>query len=202
MKITLNDDKTLAYIESPYNAEFISKIKTIGAARWNPSKKAWQIPAEHTDLARSMMRQIYGECDLPENIKYVTVELHFDKECRSSSCAPISIFQREIARARGRDTGAIVGDDVIFTEGKPTSGGSRANYTTIIPAGSIATVYSIPETLLGSELPDGVTYKIIQDDKIQEHKSLIIEREKLLARLEEINKILGDDNSNEQSSNT
>ena len=197
MKITLNDDKTLAYIESPYNAEFISKIKTIGAARWNPSKKAWQIPVEHIDLARSMMRQIYGKCDLPENIKYVTVELHFDEECRSSSCAPISIFQKEIARARGRDTGAIVGDDVIFTEGKPTSGGSRANYITIIPAGSIAIVYSIPETLLDSELPDGVTYKIIQDNKIQDHKSLIIEREKLLARLEEINKILGDYNSNE-----
>lgn len=202
MKITLNDDKTLAYIESPYNTEFISKIKTIGAARWNPSKKVWQIPAEHIDLARNMMRQVYGECDLPEDIKYVTVELHFDEECRSNSCAPILIFQKEIARARGRDTGAMVGEDVIFTEGKPTSGGSLANYITIIPAGAIATVYNVPETLLDSELPDGVTYKTIQDDKIQDYKSLIIEREKLLARLEEINKILGDGNSNEQSSNT
>lgn len=43
MKITIID--TAAYIDTPYNPEFVSQIKNIGGARWDSSRREWKIPA-------------------------------------------------------------------------------------------------------------------------------------------------------------
>ena len=37
MKITIID--TAAYIDTPYNPEFVSQIKNIGGARWDSSRR-------------------------------------------------------------------------------------------------------------------------------------------------------------------
>lgn len=37
MKITIID--TAAYLDTPYNPEFVSQIKNIGGARWDSSRR-------------------------------------------------------------------------------------------------------------------------------------------------------------------
>ena len=49
-----------AKIFTPYNKEFITNIKTIGAAKWNPREGCWVVPESSVDLVRDFMLKIYG----------------------------------------------------------------------------------------------------------------------------------------------
>lgn len=188
MKITFAD--TSAYIDTPYNREFVSQIKTIGGARWDSARRVWKIPAACVDQARAIMRRVFGECDLPDESRRVTVKLTFNENVASDKRSSISIFGKQIARAFGRDSGAVVGEDVSFIEGKPTSGGSRANWLTYIPAGCVALLRNVPEGILAEGLPDGVTYEIVPDEPAPNREALLSEKQRLLARIAEIDKLL------------
>ena len=54
IKITkVADDKI--EVRTPYNPQFVSKIKTAGA-RWNAIDKAWTMHAANIDVAREILR--------------------------------------------------------------------------------------------------------------------------------------------------
>lgn len=184
MKIEIRDN--IAYVFTPYNPLFVRKIKTIGGAKWDFDERCWKIPASAVDTARGIMIDVYGESDLPDDVEKVTVRVSFPNgaaECRS----PIVVFGRVIASAYGRDSGAKVGDGVVFVKGAPKSGGSRNNWDTIIPDGSIVEIHNIPVTAL----TDDYEYEIVEEKKI-DRAALEAEKEKLLNRLAEIEKMLAE----------
>ena len=184
-EIKISDGK--ASVFTPYNAEFISRIKLLGG-RWNPSEKCWTVSEFKVDDVRAAMRNIYGQDDQPVS-ETVDVLLTFDDEV-SAWHAPVTILGRTIAKAWGRDSGARMGDDVMFLEGEPKSGGSVKNWETIIPAGSVVKLPNLPKTAtVECELPCGVSMEIIGEDI--DRAALEAEKAKLLARLEEINALLG-----------
>lgn len=186
-EIKVNDGK--AFVYTPYNAEFVSKIKLLGG-RWNPSEKCWTVAEFKVDDVRSTMRSIYGRDDQPV-AETVDVILTFTAEV-SEWHAPVTILGRTIATAWGRDSGARMGDEVMFLEGKPESGGSVKNWHTIVPSGSVVKLPQLPKTATEEcELPNGVTMQIIGGDI--DRDALIAEKEKLLARLAEIDAILAGD---------
>lgn len=188
MKITVVD--TAAYIDTPYNREFVRQIKNIGGAWWDSSRREWKIPAACVDQARDIMRRVFGECDLPDESRRVTVKLTFSESVHGDERSSISIFGKEVARAFGRDSGAVVGDDVSFIEGNPTSGGSRNNWLTCIPAGCVAILRNVPESILHKELPDGASYEIMPEEATPSRELLLNEKQRLLARIAEIDKLL------------
>lgn len=188
MKITVLGP--VANIEAPYNPEFVRSIKAIGGARWNARGKMWSVPTACVDQVREIMRRVFGECDLPDETRRVNVKLHFNEGTRSADRKPLIIFGKQVAHAFSRDGGAVVGDGVSFLEGQPTSGGSRVNYCARIPAGAVALLRNVPENLLSEELPDGVTYEIMPDEAAPSREALLAEKERLLARLNEIDKLL------------
>ncbi len=56
MKITVKDGK--AYVETPYNTDFISVLKqNIGGARWSGKTSCWVIPEDAIELCRRMMEE-------------------------------------------------------------------------------------------------------------------------------------------------
>ena len=75
MKITTKDGK--AYVSTPYNKDFVTKVKQIGGARWNGSERCWVIPESEISTARTYMREVYGETDLPDEEERVTVDVTF-----------------------------------------------------------------------------------------------------------------------------
>ena len=188
MKVTIID--TSAYIDTPYNKDFVSQIKSIGGARWDSSRREWKIPAACVDQARSIMRRVFGECDLPDESRRVTVKLTFSETVYSDVRSSICIFGKQVARAFGRDSGATVGEDVAFVEGKPTSGGSMKNWLTCINTGSVVVLRNVPESILGEELPDGVAYEIMPAEAAPNRETLLAEKDRLLARIAEIDKLL------------
>lgn len=70
MRIHNNNGKVEIY--TPYNKEFVQKIKGIGEARWNG--KCWIINEENLDVARKIMRDVFGYSDIEAN-ETVSVEV-------------------------------------------------------------------------------------------------------------------------------
>lgn len=186
IKINTIDDR--AYLETPYNANFVAAVKQIGGASWDRSRRAWSIPAEAIDQAREIMRRVYGEDDRPSTEPSVSVKLTFDDRICEWH-APVTIMGKTIASAWGRDSGARVGDDVVFVEGRPESGGSVKNWYSVVPEGCVVVLHNVPRAALQMELPAGVTAEVLES-KGPDRAALEAERARLLARLAEIDQLL------------
>ena len=175
-------------VYTPYNRDFVAGIKRIGGARWNTNAKCWNIPEAGLEDARQMMQRCYGETDIPqEGQKMVTIRIRFDNNY-AERCSGVAAFGKTLAVARGRDSGARVGEDAILEEGSITSGGSAKNWTTEIAAGSVFRI-TVPESIYKAE-KDSWNVEVVEDAKEDRRAALIAEREKLLARLAEIEKEL------------
>lgn len=187
--ITTKNKGTQTAVYTPYNAAFVSSIRKIGGAKWDAEGKAWMVPTASLPQVREIMRNIWGEDDQLDTSKRVTVRLTFREIC-SAECRPVEILGKTVSRAYGRDSGARPGDDVAFEAGGPRSGGSAKNWRSVVEEGSVAILRNVPETMLDkAELPEGVTMEIIQDSGI-DRAALMAEKEKLLARLAEIESLL------------
>ena len=189
MNIRIENTGKISLLYTPYNAEFVAAVKNIGGARWNREYRAWAIPTDAVEQAREIMRRVYGACDLPEHQPMVSIRLTFDSDV-SELRAPITIFGKTIASAQGRDSGARTGEDVAFTQGSPQSGGSVKNWRTVIPAGCVVILHNVPQGALDMPLPDGVSAEMIEQE--QSKTALLDEKDKLLARLAEIERLLKD----------
>lgn len=67
-EIVIQIENTTAYVFTPYNPEFVNRIKReLPGARWNSERRSWQIPSAKIDEARNILYDIYGYND---KIKY------------------------------------------------------------------------------------------------------------------------------------
>ncbi|OQA07948.1 MAG: hypothetical protein BWY65_01679 [Firmicutes bacterium ADurb.Bin373] len=189
MKITNIGNGKIA-VETPYNPEFVSKIKKAGG-RWNASSKTWECDERSVEAVRAIMREVYGMDDMPQEL--VTVRVTVGDRNISKHTGPVVLFGRTIASAYGRDSGAKIGEGVCFEAGGCTSGGSVKNWYTVIESGSIITIYDVPrravEEKLGWSDSDGAVEIMEAVDPLAGLKA---EREALLKRLTEIDAILSE----------
>lgn len=175
---------------TPYSKDFVVEIKSIGGARWNSDKSCWVIPKEALDFAKKAMLRIYGD-DGETKESTLTIKLTFEEEKYSGKRSAYTLMGKTIARATGRDSGAYPCADVIFEEGKPKSGGSHANWYTIIPSGCVVRLSNVSNTLWEEFIKDnheGIIAEVC-DDKVDKG-ALKLERAKLLERIAEIDKLL------------
>lgn len=189
MKITQLENGLIA-IDTPYNKEFIAKIKGVGA-KWNPIQKVWEADARTIETVRDIMRDVYGQDDMPQEM--VDIRIKVGEEDIWEQTGPVVIFGRTIATARGRDTGARVGDGVVLESGNVTSGGSMKNWRTIIKAGSVVTVYDVPKQAVEKGLgwADWYgTYEVME--KTDPKAALLAEKAALMERLAEIERLLAE----------
>lgn len=182
-----------ANIRSPYNPDFVKRVKALGG-RWSAANRTWQVREEAIEAAREAMLETYGRCDR-EPTATVTVVVKTTRVLVGDR-KPIYLFGKLIASASGRDSGANVGDSVAFTEGRPTSGGSRANWTTIVPSESTIEIYNVAADYAKQEIakldardPYTATIKTVpQIDR----DAVLVERERLMARVAEIDALLSE----------
>lgn len=189
-------------IYTPYNRDFIDALKAkVGGARWDAAKKCWTAKEEFLDVIRSILKDVYGYTDEEDTGKLYTVRIEAIREMKSER-APISIFNRPVCRAFGRDSGAKICDDILFISGSATSGGSARRWETILESGSVFDILHVPEKVLekGKEILESEEYpeyrivsETVEEEKKDDQRAkLLEERERLLARLAEINKELGE----------
>lgn len=169
IKVTIKDGKAELY--TPYNADFVKAIKALGGARWNASKRCWTISEDMLTQAREIMMDVYGYTD-EEQGETITAKVTFAKDVYEE-CDSVVILGKTVARAYGRDTGAKPGEDVLLQEGTLASGGSRANWRSIVRAGAVVTLYNVSKALYDAKkdsLPEGVTVEIVEEGKKEKEK--------------------------------
>ena len=188
MNIIINEDGQ-AEVYTPYNKEFIERLKkSIGSARWNPGKNCWSVPERSADLVRDIMRSVYGETD-NEPGEHVDVKVTFGRD-DWAECKPYVLFAKTIATAYGRDSGAKVGEGVELITGEFTSGGSRNKWKTMVEEGTVIIIRDVCKTLVDAWDNEDITVEII-GEAAKDKKELLKEKELLLNRLKEIDRLLG-----------
>lgn len=187
MKIRINITENKASVYTPYNREFVTKIKTIGGAKWNG--EAWVIPVNAVDDCRKILKDVYGETDLPDTSEKLTVKVTLHRYLAEER-EPIVMFGHTIASAFSRDSGARVESGVRFVSGKPESGGSRKNWETYIPEGCVFIIEGVSKERFEQEKEKYKADFEVMENSVIDRASLLEEREKLLARISEIEKLL------------
>lgn len=144
MKINVKDGKADVY--TPYNAEFVRRIKQIGGAKWNGARKCWTVPDDTVDVVRGVMVDVYGETDIPSGEKKLRLKITVLRDLDELR-APVSYFGKNIASAKGRDSGAIVGDGVPLIRGEIDSTGSARWWYSTVRKGVEIILSDVPEAL-------------------------------------------------------
>lgn len=179
-----------AYIASPYNVEFVRRIKLSGG-KWSAASKRWYVPEPALPAVRTMMAEVYGETDEGPASEYVTLVVKW-LENDWTVCGPVTLAGRVIASAWGRDSGAKPGTNVSFISGEPTSGGSAKNWETKVPEGSVVEIYYVPLSK-AQELVNNHPRWLevhIEGAPVVDKDALKSEREQLMKRIAEIDALL------------
>lgn len=190
IKIIVTGEKINVY--SPYSEKFVTAIKLAGA-RW--TGEAWALDARDLELARSICMDIYGCDDRPHPTCSVRVTA---KEAFWAAKGAVTMFNRVVAKAWGRDSGAKVGEGIVFVKGQPTSSGSVKNWATEIPANCEFIMRDIPLRAVEMKIdcPAECSLSIeeikMPKESIDNNKraSLISRKAELLAELESIDREL------------
>jgi len=182
-------------ITTPFNPRFVDHVKAAGA-RWNADEKAWTMDVRDLETAREIMRRIYGRDDQP--CELVSARVTFLDDIQHT-CGPVVICGRIVASAKGRDTGARVGEGVCLEKGQITSGGSTKNWHTEVCKGAVLVIHDLPRALAenraasdAAKIEDrGWKLEIIDAAPAVDVAALTAERDRLIARLTEIDAALG-----------
>lgn len=188
MKITITTASEKITVVAPYNAEFVSGAKRLNG-RW--SKPAWVFDARDADRVRALCVECYGTDGTTADL--VTLRITWTR-AEYAELGPIAVRGRTVARAAGRDSGAQLGDDVVILDGEFRSGGSMKNWRTVAQAGTIALVRDFPraaaEALVADSDSDSRVYAIEPEAPAVDADALRAERERLVARIAEIDRLL------------
>lgn len=145
---TLKNDRI--GVVSPYHPILAKKARAIGgkwAAVTLPDGKVrdmWTFPSVALDNVQTLCEESYGVRALDPatpRVHAVTVE-YFEQD--DSVRGAVLLAGYVVASAHGRDSGAFPGADVVYTKGSPKSGGSAANWLSIVPKGSKVTLLNVP----------------------------------------------------------
>lgn len=191
MGITVTTENGKTSIRSPYDTDFVSKVKALGG-RWDASTKTWQVDARDEARARDLCREVYGtDGDPVEGADLVTVRVHLaDHEVSRREGAHAKFAGRRIATRPGRDDAVRLSEGVVLIEGTlPGCGGSMRYPEIDASQDVIVEVRDIPRATLSLERED--SYEIVGETRGEvDVDALLTEREALLARIAEIDALL------------
>ena len=178
-------------IYTPYNPEFISRLKSsLGTRKYSPEKRCWTIDTADLDQAKAIVRDVFGWSDGTQ--KEVRVRITFNESVDADRTS-VWLGGLEIARARGRDSGAVPGKGVALVAGSIGSGGSVKNWTTEVHEGAqfIATLPEEMAAKIQSDSEWDISVEIIGSVD-PDYEALEKEKKQLLERLAEIEKQLAE----------
>ena len=192
MKIEWTEKEIL--VRTQYHPALPARARKIGG-KWDAHKKMWKFDIRDEGRVEELYRAIYGHWDTDGKpaADAVTVQVEY-LDNYYEYCAGIFFGGRQVARATGRDSGAKLGNGVVLLDGKVGSGGSRKNWKTYIDAGTIVEIKDIPMAAVQAEIDnnDGeYEITIIGDINVS---ALTEEKNRLLARIAEIDTILDGQN--------
>jgi len=177
MKIERKDGKIR--VQSEYNRDFISGVKSIGGKWCAP---CWVVPEENEEMLDDLLVRVYGRGIKPAE----TVDLLVDLGQLSEEDGEIRLCGKLLARRPGRDRQVMLGEDVVLVSGEfQASGGSAKNPRVGADDGVIVKCWRVPVALY-DRCKDQPGVSLAERTENGKRAALIIEREHLLQRLAEI----------------
>jgi len=187
-KVQMTNGSEKIKLVSPYHPDLPVRAKDLGG-KFNGEKKCWYFDVRDEARVRELAISLFGT-DGENNAETVTLRVTFPQGHREYNNG-VYVAGRCIARAWGRKTGAKLGEGVVLLKGNIDSGGSVQNWYTSIEPGSVFEIRDVPRLAAEKAVQgSGESIQIeIVDSKI-DIEALKAERERLLARIAEIDAIL------------
>ena len=180
-------------VTTPYSADFVDTAKRLGG-RWDPKNKAWTFDPRDRARVEDILAQCFGWMAAPSG-ELATVRVTIDDG--AGNAPEVRFAGRLICWRRGRDEAVRLADNVVIVAGRfPGSGGSMRRPLVIsAPSDAEVTleVRDIPVEALAAEDSsrwDSLRGERVDADGAAKRDALIAERERLVARLSEIDAIL------------
>lgn len=185
VKIETTEGRT--YLTSPYNPAIPGKAKAIGG-RWDGARKAWHFDARDEDRVAALAREIYGtDGRTPADGDLVTARIKLADHEGSKYDNYVEFAGRRIAERPGRDMPVRLAANVVLVEGTlPGSGGSMRYPNVDAGDDVVVEIRDLPRAALSVEREQD--YQIVGEQI--DTDALLTERERLLARIAEIDALL------------
>lgn len=180
VSVTVNGSRVI--VDAPYHPQFPARAKAIGG-RFDGATKTWSFDARDEAGVREMCIAIYGT-DRSATAELVTVRVNVE----SAAGDELYIAGRQIARRPGRDIPVRLGAGVVIVSGGfAASGGSVKNPGLAAKPGTVLEIRDIPRAALAG-IPERYSPEVVE--MTVDRDALIAERERLVARLAEIDALL------------
>ncbi|MBV6425507.1 MAG: hypothetical protein NAOJABEB_03328 [Steroidobacteraceae bacterium] len=167
-------------VASPYHPQFPARAKALGG-RFNGNDKTWQFDARDESRVREMVIDIFGTDGSTGVGDLVTVRVRVNDYGLGDT---LFVAGRQVARRPGRDMPVRLGDGVVIVSGGfAHSGGSQAKPRLAAHDNTVLEIRDLPRAIAERE---GLEIVEITIDRA----ALMAEREKLIARLAEIDALL------------
>lgn len=216
MGVVVRADGDSIYAVTPFHPEFPGRAKMIGG-RWVAGEKAWQFDGRDEGLVRALCMDIFGDDGQVTEFMSVRCTAVYEGVERREG---IYLAGRLVAKATGRDSGARLGDGVVLLSGFFGSGGSVKNWRTYCKQGTVFEIRDLPvpaamellnsppawlmvvaisavarvgadeEASVVDETPTQVPPVTSPAPAVIDRRALVVEREKLVARIMEIDRAL------------
>ena len=137
-----------------YNYDLVDECKNLGG-KWDSEEKCW-IFSDIVEDKVEELDELYNSKLIPIEIIANSYDYDNEPDNISEHTSHVYFLGYPIAKAYGRDSGAVLGDNVSCIQGKIWSGGSMKNWRTYIEAGAVFRL-KVPEKLLDIYLHDDGT---------------------------------------------
>lgn len=127
-----------------YNSDLVEQCKSLGG-KWDSEEKCWVF----SDIVADKVEEL----DDLYNSELISIEItnvcnwNGKPDTIGEHTGPVYFLGYMLARARGRDSGAELGDNISLIRGGVRSGGSMKNWYTIIEEESVLRL-KVPKKLL------------------------------------------------------
>lgn len=126
--IRLKTTELGVYAYTPFSSDFVKAARNL-KGKWDYQKSAWLFSKSHYSNVKELLQRLFS---VSGEEPYETVIIRIpDLTMTSDYCDDISLFGYCLCYAKGRDSGAALGDNVYLISGEIHSGGSSKNWKTI-----------------------------------------------------------------------
>ena len=175
-------------VSSPFNPDFVKGAKRLGG-KWSGDTKAWLFDVRDRGRVEDLLATCYGYSAAASG-ELATVRIVLDED--NAGDKEVYFAGRSICSRRYRDAPVKTADNVVVIDGEfPASAGSM-RYPAVIRGSRTVTieVRDVPVEALAAEKE--LRFERIDADTQAQREALIAERERLIARLAEIDEALND----------
>ncbi len=184
--IEIREENGKIYTYTPYNADFVVEAKKNLSGKWDPSKKAWYFDPRNRGMVEKAIEQVYG-VNLANQGDTVTIRVDFANLKDHAVGREFLIGGITIVRKISRDVYPVIAENAVLESGTFYNRGGSCAHPSIEwdeDNAPVMLIHDIPRVVAEKE-----GWEIVEDEIDRE--ALEAEKKKLLARIAEIDALLG-----------